>query len=107
MTDPTTHQGSFLRAREPARGPQPAIEIWIGGYSEAAYRRAALFGSGFQVIGLKPLTVAEPIARLRRDHPDPESFTISRTGWDPQGMDPAEIGGRNQLPSSEPGFNTS
>ena len=50
------------------------------------------FGSGFQVIGLKPLTVAELIARLRRDHPDPESFTISlRTGWDPQGMDPAEI----------------
>jgi hypothetical protein len=29
---------------------------------------------------------------LRRDHPDPEQFTISlRTGWDPQGMDPAEI----------------
>jgi hypothetical protein len=44
------------------------------------------------LIGLKPDTVAEPIARLRRDHPDPEQFTISlRTGWDPQGMDPAEI----------------
>ena len=32
------------------------------------------------------------VARLRRDHPDPDTFTISlRTGWDPQGMDPGEI----------------
>lgn len=36
--------------------------------------------------------MAEPIARLRRDHPDPDTFTIShRTGWDPLGMDPAQI----------------
>ena len=36
--------------------------------------------------------VVEPIARLRRDHPDPDAFTISlRTGWDPLGMDPMEI----------------
>lgn len=50
------------------------------------------FGSGFQLIGLKPGTVGDPIARLRQDHPDPDTFTISlRTGWDPHGMDPAEI----------------
>jgi hypothetical protein len=44
------------------------------------------------VIGLKPDTVVAPIERLRRDHPDPATFTISlRTGWDPLGMEPDEI----------------
>lgn len=93
-TDPTTYKGSFYEVDDLRVLPKPAhpIDVWIGGSSEAAYRRAARFGSGFQVIGLKPDTVVEPIARLRHDHPDPETFTISlRTGWDPQGMDPAEI----------------
>jgi probable F420-dependent oxidoreductase len=93
-TDPTTYRGRFYELDELRVLPKPAhpIDIWIGGSSEAAYRRAARVGSGFQVIGLKPDTVVEPIARLRRDHPDPERFTISlRTGWDPDGMDPAEI----------------
>ena len=44
-------------------------------------------GQGFQLLGLDPEQVRAPIARLRRDIPDP-AFTISlRTGWDPQGMD--------------------
>ncbi len=93
-TDPTTYMGNFYEVDHLRVLPKPAhpIDIWIGGSSEAAYRRAARFGSGFQVIGLKPDTVVEPLARLRRDHPDPDDFTISlRTGWDPQGMDPAEI----------------
>jgi probable F420-dependent oxidoreductase len=93
-TDPTTYKGRFYEVDDLRVLPKPAhpIEIWIGGSSEAAYARAARFGSGFQVIGLKPETVVEPITRLRRDHADPASFTISlRTGWDPQGMDPAEI----------------
>lgn len=93
-TDPTTFQGRFYEFADIRVLPKPAhdIEIWIGGGSEAAYRRAARYGRGFQLIGLKPDTVAGPVARLRRDHPDPEAFTISlRTGWDPQGMDPAEI----------------
>ena len=83
-----------MRFRDLRVLPKPAhpIEVWIGGGSEAAYRRAARFGSGFQLIGLKPDTVVEPIARLRADHPDPASFTVSlRTGWDPQGMDVDEI----------------
>jgi probable F420-dependent oxidoreductase len=93
-TDPTSYKGTHYSFADIRVLPKPAheIEIWLGGASEAAYRRAARYGSGFQLIGLKPDTVAEPIARLRRDHPDPEQFTISlRTGWDPQGMDPAEI----------------
>jgi probable F420-dependent oxidoreductase len=93
-TDPTSHHGAFYDFEDLRVLPKPAhsIEIWIGGSSEAAYARAARHGRGFQLIGLKPDTVVEPIARLRRDHPDPNAFTISlRTGWDPQGMDPDEI----------------
>lgn len=93
-TDPVTHHGPLYDVDDLRVLPKPAhpIEIWIGGSSEPAYRRAARYGQGFQVIGLKPDTVAAPIARLRRDHPDPDAFTISlRTGWDPQGMDPEEI----------------
>jgi probable F420-dependent oxidoreductase len=94
--DPASYKGEHYAFDDIRVLPKPAhaIEIWLGGSSEPAYRRAARYGSGFQLIGLKPDTVAEPIARLRRDHPDPEQFTISlRTGWDPQGMDPAEIAG--------------
>src|SRR3954454_3440479 len=70
-TDPTSHHGAFYDFDDLRVLPKPAhpIEIWIGGSSEAAYRRAER-RQGFQVIGLKPDTVTEPIARLRRDHPD-------------------------------------
>ena len=93
-SDPASYKGEHYAFEDIRVLPKPAhpIEIWLGGSSEPAYRRAARYGTGFQLIGLKPDTVAEPIARLRRDHPDPEQFTISlRTGWDPQGMDPGEI----------------
>jgi probable F420-dependent oxidoreductase len=93
-TDPTSHRGAYYELDDLRVLPKPphAIEIWIGGSSEPAYRRAGRHGRGFQLIGLKPDTVVAPIARLRRDHPDPDAFTISlRTGWDPQGMDPDEI----------------
>jgi hypothetical protein len=93
-TDPSSYAGEHYRFEDMRVLPKPThtIPIWIGGASEAAYRRAARHGSGFQLIGLKPDTVRAPIRRLRQDHPDPSTFTISlRTGWDPQGMDPAEI----------------
>lgn len=93
-TDPSSYSGRHYAFEDLRVLPKPEhpIEIWIGGSSEAAYRRAARHGSGFQVIGLKPDSVVAPIERLRRDHPDPATFTISlRTGWDPQGMDPGEI----------------
>jgi alkanesulfonate monooxygenase SsuD/methylene tetrahydromethanopterin reductase-like flavin-dependent oxidoreductase (luciferase family) len=71
--------------------PAHAIALWIGGSSEAAYTRAVRAGQGFQLLGLDPDQVVAPIARLRRDLPDP-AFTISlRTGWDPQGMDTDRI----------------
>ena len=93
-TDPTSYRGEHYTFDDLRVLPKPAhpIDVWIGGRSEAAFRRAARFGTGFQLIGLKPDAVGEPVARLRRDHPDPDAFTISlRTGWDPQGMDPGEI----------------
>jgi probable F420-dependent oxidoreductase len=92
-TDPSSYHGDFYAFDDLRVLPKPAhpIDIWIGGSSDAAYRRARR-AQGFQLIGLKPDTVVEPIERLRRDHPSPDTFTISlRTGWDPQGMDPAEI----------------
>ncbi len=93
-TDPSSYHGEHFDFTDIRVLPKPAhpIEVWIGGSSAAAYRRARKHGSGFQLIGLKPDTVLEPIARLRADHPDPATFTISlRTGWDPQGMPPEEI----------------
>jgi alkanesulfonate monooxygenase SsuD/methylene tetrahydromethanopterin reductase-like flavin-dependent oxidoreductase (luciferase family) len=93
-TDPSSYRGQHYAFEDIRVLPKPAhpIDIWIGGSSEAAYRRASRSGRGFQLIGLNPDTVAEPVARLRRDHPDPATFTISlRTGWDPQGMDPGVI----------------
>ncbi|HZU79843.1 MAG TPA: TIGR03619 family F420-dependent LLM class oxidoreductase [Acidimicrobiales bacterium] len=93
-TDPTSLHGSHYDFTDIRVLPKPAhpIEIWIGGSSEAAYRRARRHGSGFQLIGLDPDTVVAPVARLRADHPDPSTFVISlRTGWDPAGMDPRRI----------------
>lgn len=92
--DPSSHHGEHYRFDDMRVLPKPAhrIPIWIGGSSEAAYRRAARYGDGFQLIGLSPATVPEPLARLRQDHPDPAAFPISlRTGWDPLGMDVGRI----------------
>lgn len=91
--DPSTYHGEHHSFEDLRVLPKPAhpIEVWIGGGSEPAYRRARR-ASGFQLIGLEPGEAAEPIARLRADHPDPAAFTISlRTGWDPQGMDEDRI----------------
>ena len=71
--------------------PERPIPIWIGGSSEAAYRRGVTRGDGFQVIGVTPEAASAPIKRLRADRPEGD-FTISlRTGWDPLGMDPDVI----------------
>lgn len=93
-TDPSSYRGEYYAFDDLRVLPKPAhpIDVWIGGSSEASYRRAARVGSGYQFIGLKPDTIVEPIARVRRDHPDPATYTLSlRTGWDPLGMAPDEI----------------
>jgi probable F420-dependent oxidoreductase len=91
--DPTSFAGAHYQLDEMRVLPKPAheIPIWVGGSSEAAYRRAVKLGDGYQAIGLKPDTARPVVERIRRDRPEP-SFTISlRTGWDPQGMDPDDI----------------
>ncbi len=91
--DPVSFHGPTVSIDGLRIRPKPAhrIPIWVGGGSEAAYRRGVERGDGFQVIGVTPEHAAPAVARLRRDRPEPE-FTISlRTGWDPQGMDPEQI----------------
>jgi probable F420-dependent oxidoreductase len=91
--DPVDFASEHYRLDQIRVLPKPAhpIALWIGGSSEAAYTRAVRAGQGFQLLGLDPDQVVAPIARLRRELPDP-AFTISlRTGWDPQGMDTDRI----------------
>jgi probable F420-dependent oxidoreductase len=92
--DPVDFEGRHYTVHGIRVLPKPAhrIELWVGGRTEAAHRRAVAHGDGFQLIGATPAEVRPVIERLRRDRPDTGSFTISlRTGWDPQGMDPDVI----------------
>ena len=91
--DPASYEGTHYRFTDMRVLPQPArrIPIWIGGGGTAALRRAIEKGDGFHAISTGPEDLAPTIARLRAERPE-ETFTISyRTGWDPQGMDPAQI----------------
>ena len=91
--DPATFHGEYTSFDDLRVLPKPArpIPVWVGGSSEAAYRRAVAKGDGFQAVGIKPPGAVGIVERLRRDRPE-DAFTISvRTGWDPQGMDPDEI----------------
>lgn len=91
--DPASFDGEFYRFEDIRVLPKPAheIPIWIGGSSEAAFRRGVALGDGFQLIGLTPEDARRPVARLRAARPE-DAFTISlRTGWDPLGMEPDRI----------------
>ena len=91
--DPASFDGQFRTFTDIRLLPKPvgAIPLWIGGGSEAAYRRGVTKGDGFQLIGVTPEQAAPVVARLRADRPEAD-FTISlRTGWDPLGMDPTQI----------------
>ena len=92
-TDPVSHNGDHYRFDAIKVLPKPAapIPIWIGGMSPAAQRRAVAVGDGYQALSTSPDDLAEIISDLRAQRPD-DDFTISyRTGWDPQGMDAAQI----------------
>jgi hypothetical protein len=91
--DPVTFHGEFISIDDVRVLPKPAHEIplWVGGSSEPAYRRAVSKGDGYQAVGIHPPDAPAIVERLRRDRPE-EAFTIStRTGWDPQGMEPDQI----------------
>jgi probable F420-dependent oxidoreductase len=91
--DPATFAGDHYQFRDIRVLPQPAheISIWIGGSSDAAYRRGIERGDGFQLIGITPDQARRPIERLRSERPE-DTFVISlRTGWDPLGMEEDRI----------------
>jgi probable F420-dependent oxidoreductase len=91
--DPASYHGQHYQFERLRVLPQPAheIPIWVGGTGERAVQRAAKRGAGYQGISTPPGDLARVIDRLRSARPE-NSFTISyRTGWDPQGMDPAQI----------------
>jgi probable F420-dependent oxidoreductase len=92
-TDPVSFEGTYYRFEPLRLLPKPAhpILLWVGGGTEAAYRRGVTRGDGFQMIGVDPGGARTAVARLRRDRPE-AAFTLSlRTGWDPQGMEPDRI----------------
>lgn len=91
--DPASYDGEHYRFSEMRLLPKPAhpIPIWVGGTAPAALGRAVEYGDGYQGISTPPEELAELVARLREQRPEGD-FTISyRTGWDPQGMEPAQI----------------
>jgi probable F420-dependent oxidoreductase len=62
--------------------PERRIPIWIGGHSEAAFRRAVRVGDGWHGAFQSPEKTAPMTARLRSERPDP-AFTLSmRASWD-------------------------
>jgi probable F420-dependent oxidoreductase len=91
--DPASYRGNDYQFENLRVLPQPAheIPIWIGGSGDRAVERAARRGAGYQAISTPPDALAPIVRRLRQSRPG-DDFTISyRTGWDPQGMDPAQI----------------
>jgi probable F420-dependent oxidoreductase len=91
--DPVDFRGEHVDIRAMKVQPKPAhaIPIWVGGKSEAGYRRAVERGDGFHGLWLNADEAAAVVRRLRRDRPEP-SFTISvRLSWDPQDRSGDEI----------------
>ena len=94
---PATYRGEHYQFVDIKVLPQPAhrIPIWVGGSSQRAYDRAAEVGDGFQALSKPPEELAEIAAGIRArvaaDRPDADFIVSYRTGWDPQGMDPALI----------------
>ena len=91
--DPVTFHGDHYAFDDIRFLPKPAgpIPVWVGGGVEAAYRRAIEKGDGYHAVGRTPEELVDVVARLRRDRPEPAFPISARTGWDPQGMEPARI----------------
>ncbi len=91
--DPVSFHGAHIDFTDIRFLPKPAhsIPIWVGGSTERAYRRAVEKGDGFHAVGIKPPKARAVVERIRRDRPEDSYVVSTRTGWDPQGMDPALI----------------
>jgi len=83
--------GASLVAMRAKPQPSRKIPIWVGGHSEAAFRRAVTVGDGWHGAFQSPEQTAPMTKRLRRDRPEP-SFTLSmRATWDALRDDPGDI----------------
>jgi probable F420-dependent oxidoreductase len=90
-------RGEFYDVPEVGFEPKPvnrSVPIWVGGDSEAAFRRVARFGDGFHAAFQQLETVAESWARVRElvaeARRDPGSVRLSiRLFLDPEGSMPA------------------
>lgn len=91
--DPVAFEGDHYRFTDLKVLPKPAhrIPIWVGGGSEPAYRRAVERGDGFHAISTPPAELQPIVQRIRQQRPEADFAVTYRTGWDPQGMDPAVI----------------
>jgi len=99
-------EGEFYSIPKVGFEPKPIqtpVPIWVGGSSQAAFKRAARFGSGFHA-AFQPLAEVQEafgqvLAHARDLGRDADAFTLSlRVFLDPQGvMEPAKsIGGSKQ-----------
>ncbi|MEM7003313.1 MAG: TIGR03619 family F420-dependent LLM class oxidoreductase [Pseudomonadota bacterium] len=86
-------QGAFYQVPKVGFEPKPLqspLPIWVGGSSDAAFRRAARFGTGFHA-AFQPLhVIEEEFAAVKRYaealHRDPTQYTLSvRLFLDPAG----------------------
>lgn len=85
FTEPTPcFDGEFYTLPEVGFEPKPVqspVPVWVGGNSDAAYRRAARYGSGFHA-AFEPLEVVAGAWRQVRRHTrdlgrDPRAMTLS------------------------------
>jgi len=91
--DPATHEGRYYSFTDMRVLPKPAhdIPVWVGGRSDAAFRRATSRADGFHGVGVKPEDAKALIERIRAPRPD-DAFTISlRVPWDGNTTEPDEI----------------
>lgn len=93
---------SFTGAGALPQPPSRTIPILVGGWGEAAARRVARLGDGYQTIGSTPEMLQEQLARVRgaleKAGRDPYAIEVSmlgfiRLGDGPVGSVPALIGG--------------
>ena len=85
----TSHSGEFYSYPPLKILPQPAhpIPLWPSGWGEPALRRAVKYGDGFHGGSNAAADAAMPkfARRLRKERPDPSTFTVSMYTheWDP------------------------
>ena len=92
--DPVTFHGQYSDFEDIRVLPKPAhqIEIWIGGQSPAAFRRAVERGDGYQALGRSPdeaaeLVAANPQGSTRVDFHNLGAHRLGSPGYG-QGSDP-------------------